>query len=620
MNSEKETQLLELKPGGQMEVMKSGVCLDVDAKDKLQLVNGKVGERCVEVLRDTGCTGVLIKRDVVNQGELTGEKGFVTTFDKTLLIRAPIAKIEVDTPYYVGEVEALCVQEPVADLIIGNITGAREADNPDPERKLAAAAITRARARQGDNVKALNVKEVSSRFSVSREELCKLQSEDDELKAFSKKKDFTKRGEFEVKFEKRRGILYRIRRRIDELGETWKQIMIPKSLRIRVMEVAHDSIFGGHLAVKKTKDRIQTNFYWPRMHNDVSGFCRSCDICQKTVDKGTVARAPVGEMPLIDTPFKRVAVDLVGPITPASERGHRYILTLVDYATWYPEAVPLKNIDTETVAEALLVMYSRLGIPEEVLSDQGTQFVSSCMQEMSRLLFINRLTATPYHPIRNGLVERFNGTLKKMLRRLCSEQPRQWHRFINPLLFAHREVPQEATGFSPFELLYGRTVRGPVQILKELWTKETDVPEVKTSYQCVLELRERLDDTMKISLEELKRSQSKNKRLYDRGAKRRAFQVGDKVLILLPTDNNKLLLQWRGPFVVGRCGNGNNYGVEVNKRINTYHVNMLKLYFERKSDVESFGDTTTEPEESILADHSPFTWQKIEYHVLHQGF
>ena len=326
-----------------------------------------------------------------------------------------------------------------------------------------------------------------------------------------------------MKFEKRQGILYQTRRRIDGLGETWKQIMVPKSLRIRVMEVTHDSIFGGHLGVKKTKDRIQTNFYWPRMHNDVSGFCRSCDVCQKTVDKGNVAKAPVGEMPLIDTLFKRVTVDLVGPITPASERGHRYILTLVDYETRYIEAVPLKNIDTETVTEALLDMYSRLEIPEEVLSDQGTQFVSSCMQEVSRLLFINRLTTTPYHPICNRLVKRFNGTLKNMLRRLCSEQPRQWHRFINPLLFAYREAPQEATGFSPFELLYGRTVRGPVQILKELWTKKTDVSQVKIKYQYVLELRERLDDTMKIALEELKRSQSKNKRLYDLGAKRRAF-------------------------------------------------------------------------------------------------
>ena len=67
--------------------------------------------------------------------------------------------------------------------------------------------------------------------------------------------------------------------------------MVPKSLRIRVVEVAHDSIFGGHLEVKTTKDRIQTNFYWPRMQNDVRGFCPSCDVCQKTVDKGNCCQS-----------------------------------------------------------------------------------------------------------------------------------------------------------------------------------------------------------------------------------------------------------------------------------------------------------------------------------------
>ena len=77
-------------------------------------------------------------------------------------------------------------------------------------------------------------------------------------------------------------------------------------------------------------------------------------------------------MPLIDTPFKRVAVDIVGPIAPLSEAGHWYILTPVDYATRHPKAVPLKKITTKAVAKALLDIYSRVGIPEKVLTDQGT--------------------------------------------------------------------------------------------------------------------------------------------------------------------------------------------------------------------------------------------------------
>ena len=198
--------------------------------------------------------------------------------------------------------------------------------------------------------------------------------------------------------------------------------------------------------MKKTEDRIQTSFFWPGLHEDVTTFCRSRDVCQKTAARGSVPRAPSGNMPLIHQPFKRVAIDLVGPIAPASGKGHRYILTLVDYAARYPEAVSLKNIDTETVAEALLDMYSLVGVPEKVLSDLGTQFTTDCVKEVSRLLSIRRLTTSSYHPACTGLEEEFNGTLKRMFRRLCHEQPRQWHRFINPLLFAHAEARQEATG------------------------------------------------------------------------------------------------------------------------------------------------------------------------------
>ncbi|MEL7308157.1 MAG: transposase family protein, partial [Pseudomonadota bacterium] len=105
-------------------------------------------------------------------------------------------------------------------------------------------------------------------------------------------------------------------------------------------------------------------------------------------------------------------MDLIGPISPPSEEGHKYILTLVDYATRYPEATALKNIEAETVAEALVGIYCRVGVPEEMLTDMGTQFVSRCMKEVSRLLSMKKLTTTPYNPQCNGLVERFNVPLK----------------------------------------------------------------------------------------------------------------------------------------------------------------------------------------------------------------
>ncbi|GFR89833.1 zinc finger protein [Elysia marginata] len=98
------------------------------------------------------------------------------------------------------------------------------------------------------------------------------------------------------------------------------------------------------------------------------------------------------------------------------------------------------------------------------------------MKEVCRLLGIKQKATTPYHPMCKGLVERFNATLKTCLRCLCGEQSRQWHRFINPILFAYREVPQESTHFAPFDLLYERTVRGPMHILCELWTKDIEEP------------------------------------------------------------------------------------------------------------------------------------------------
>ena len=111
----------------------------------------------------------------------------------------------------------------------------------------------------------------------------------------------------------------------------------------------------------------------------------------------------------------------------------------MNYATRYPEAVPLKDIQAETVAEALVNMFTRVVVPKEILSDQGSQFLSAVMKEMCRLLSLKQLVTTPYHPICNGLIQKFNGTFKNMLRHMCAEKPKDWNRYIGPLLFACRK-------------------------------------------------------------------------------------------------------------------------------------------------------------------------------------
>ena len=199
---------------------------------------------------------------------------------------------------------------------------------------------------------------------------------------------------------------------------------------------------------------------------DVAKYCRTCSVCQKHVQKGKIFKAPLISVSLMDEPFSRVAMDIVGPLI-RSEQGNRYILVVCDYGTKYPEAIPLKTIAAEIVANALIDIFSRTGIPREILSDQGSNFMSALMQNLCSLLQIKKLKTTPYHPQANGLIENFNGTLKKMLKCYSNGEVKTWDKNIPYLLFAYRETKHETTGFSTFKMLYARHVRGPLSIIKK---------------------------------------------------------------------------------------------------------------------------------------------------------
>ena len=217
------------------------------------------------------------------------------------------------------------------------------------------------------------------------------------------------------------------------------------------MELGHNLILGGHLGSEKTCNKIIESLFWPGVHGDVTRFCRSYEVCQKTVPKGSVSKVPLEKPPLIDEPFQKVAIDTIGPITPMNENKSRFILTCVDYATKYPEAVALPSIETSRVAEALVGIFSRVGVPRQILSDNGSSFTSEMMSEVSRLLSIQNLYITLYHAQSNDLCEKYNGTLKPMFKRICADKPKTWHRYIEPLLFAYRKAPQASSKFSPFE-------------------------------------------------------------------------------------------------------------------------------------------------------------------------
>ena len=186
------------------------------------------------------------------------------------------------------------------------------------------AVTTRIKAREErSSQRPLAIKALEPWPATNKSEFEEEQKKDSSL---NKLRDLTQekiKGEYTTKFEEQDGLLYRLYQHPKVNYGRWiRQLVVSHALRQKTMEVAHDSIMSGHLGVKKTLDRIQSCFYWTEIRNNVRRFCRSCDVCQKTVDRGIAGRVPHQQMPAIETPFKRVAVDLIGPKHPPSKESH----------------------------------------------------------------------------------------------------------------------------------------------------------------------------------------------------------------------------------------------------------------------------------------------------------
>lgn len=405
-------------------------------------------------------------------------------------------------------------------------------------------------------------------------ELGQLQKEDVTLaKCFGKvSEDATVSSLYGETFRLKQGLLYR------QSEEEGLQLVVPKAQRRKVLELSHSIPWSGHMGFMKTLMRVSKRFYWPGMYTEVKEYCKTCPECQLAVGR-TPAKAPLIPIPVVDTPFERIGVDIVGPVE-RSQKGNRFILVVCDYATRYPEAYPLRDVTAKQIAAALLNFFSHVGIPKEVLTDQGPNFMSRTLKQVYQLLGIKRVRTTPYHPQTDGLVERFNQTLKGMLKKFVSENGKDWDKWLPYLLFAYREVPQASTGFSPFELLFAHQIRGPLDVLRDSW-EASDKPTKQNILSYILKMREKLQLSSTRARESVQESQVKQKMWYDQKARSRTFQVGEQVLLLLPTSENRLLAKWQGPYQVRKKVGPVTYEIEMpsrNKPLQTFHVNMLKKW------------------------------------------
>lgn len=580
-----------------------------------QIVNRDESLTHIEVLRDTGALQSVVKSSVVSEvdhvqtGQVRLLKGITREIIEVPLVEIHLRLNKFDEMILCGVVEEL--PEGV-DFLLGNdIPSLSEQVGQQvslpigglPALPLTQTVITRAQAAAvQQHTAAQPTTQVIDRAHVNRsivesidlnavqdrEELINLQQQDDNLTALFEmviERDFPVGKPYY--FMQNSVLMHRdiVRKTRQEV----EQVVIPRCLRAKILEMAHDIPASGHLGIHKTKARLWPHFYWPGMNKQVIAYCRSCDTCQRLGKGGKPPKAPLIQVPIITEPWKRIAIDIVGPLPTCEKSRNRFILTVIDLATHYPEAIALTEHTAAQVAKALITVFSRFGFPSEILSDQGSDFTSELMRLFMSEFNIGHVKISAYHPQSNAICERWNGTMKSMIRALKSSFLNDWDECLPWILFAYREIPVETLGFSPFELTFGRHVYGPLGMLKSTWLRsEQSLNKARSNViQFMVNMREKLAICQDLALKVAQKAQTKEKLWYDRASRDRTFEIGQRVLALLPMQGKPLEPKYQGPFtIIDRVGPVDYLIATPTKRRGKRlcHVNMLKPYFDRTSD------------------------------------
>ena len=327
------------------------------------------------------------------------------------------------------------------------------------------------------------------------------------------------------------GLVFRTR--LDRLGDNLEQLCLPSGYRAKCLTMAHEHF--GHMGRNKMGAHIRKYFYWPSIMADSLRHIKSCEKCQRT-DKTTPRRMTMQEREVVTISSERVAIDLVGPF-PMSRGGFRYLLTYLDMATRWPEAIPLRKTTTRIVIEQLTLIFSHCGFPTTIISDNGPQFVATAFRKWLREKGITHVRASPYHPQGNGVVERMHRTLNSDIAK-CNEAKGNWASVVPMALHFLRCMPSTATGFSPFRLKHGWKPTTPLQILYKGWVQQDLGPVDLEDWSLIN--AEHVQHTRDLAVTKLKSVSSDRKTNWDRKAQTRIFDKGDQVYLRKAGVNTKL--------------------------------------------------------------------------------
>lgn len=445
------------------------------------------------------------------------------------------------------------------------------------------------------------------------DEVRKLQTQDEKIMALIGGKDNfiritdtgvrykTKHGEFQVTTA-----LYRCKNRH---YDSW-ELVIPEKLVLRLLNDLHSSKWAGHRSYERTLYIMEGRYYWPTMKRDTKDYIQMCHFCQafKTNKRLKLSRL---------TPFDRemakfymVSMDVFGPISPTGSTGSKYVLLLVDAFTKAIILAPLRDLQSATVANALVVhLFLEHGCPKTIISDRASYFLSDVMQKVYAALGVKHSPTTAGHQQANGLAERAIGTCKMILKTIVEQKPEEWEENLPFVKFAYMTTRHASTGKTPFSLLYEREPLLPNDLY--------DARRTRVYYDWDWNYSRMMQHRVRLAKEAVIKTLTKQEKSYatqfDKRAAEKPLTLG--ALVYRPAMSKRLpgtseffRAQYDGPWEITDFS-GVNVAIRSlanRKKVDVVHPNRLKLIKDikiYKNELRHISSPVTSDEEPELREY-----------------